>query len=35
MVEGSDWEWHDSFILIRLDKVVDEICVEDGLETSG
>jgi hypothetical protein len=35
MVEGSDWERHDSFVLIRLDKVVDEIGVKDGLETPG
>ncbi len=31
----SDREGHDSFVLIRLDKVVYEISVKDGLEASS
>lgn len=31
----SDGEVDDAFVLVGLDEVVDEVCIEDSLEEAG
>lgn len=34
MVRQSDWEAHDSFLLVGFHKIVDEIRIENRLDDS-